>query len=577
LKFQQFHYFRLEWLMDLQGRDRQFEEFEPPHHPASGFTFSERGSAFAIALLVSLGYYVGSQIGFFLTPRTEPFATYWPANAILMAALLLIPLRRWWALIIGVLGAHLLVQLPKGIPLTTSLGWFASNTGEALLGAALLYRFRKREPLFESVRGLFYFLSIGVFLAPFLTSFFDAAVVVITQRGQYYWILWLTRFLSNGLAAMTIVPVIVTGGNGGFAWMRKLTLPRMLELVVLALLIIPITILVYGGVNPSPELVPALVYVPLPFLLWACLRFGVGGLAACGTTIALISFHYVIEGRGPFASATLKENIFFLQLLLGIVIIPLMLVNAVLLERRRTEQKLQQSRIRLIETQEQERRRIARELHDDIGQQLSLIKLELHQISEAGAEHIPGSLKMPLRSAMRQIDSVSEAIRTVSHGLHPAHLDFLGLLPALKAFCSELRQQTDMNIYLHEGDLPRQLDHEVALCFFRVAQEALNNVIKHSRARNVDVHLKTEGADLLLRIMDDGIGFGSDNHHSAGLGVVNMKDRVESLGGTLQITSERKRGTILAARAPASRPQLWPGVDGPEHTVEKFRQTGTGG
>jgi len=562
--------------MDLQRRDRKIEKVEPPHNHASGFALSERGSGFAIVILVSLSYYVGSQIGFFLTPRTEPIATYWPANAIVMAALLLMSPRRWWHLIIGVLGAHLLVQLPRGIPLTTSLGWFAGNTGEAVIGAALLYRFQKREPLFESVRGLFYFLSVGVFLAAFVTSFFDAAVVVITQRGQYYWILWLTRLLSNCLAAMTIVPMILSGGNGALGWLRKLSAPRILELVTLALLIIPVTILVYGGVNLSAELIPALVYVPLPFLLWACLRFGVGGLAACGTTIALISFHYVLEGRGPFSSATLKENIFFLQLLLAVVIIPLMLVNAVLLERRRTERKLQQSRIRLIETQEQERRRIARELHDDIGQQLSLIKLELHQISEAGVEHVPVSLKLPLRSAMRQIDSVSEAIRTVSHGLHPAHLDFLGLVPALKGFCSELRQQTDMKIHLREGDLPRHMDHEVSLCFFRVAQEALSNVIKHSRAKNVDVELKTEGGDLLLRIMDDGIGFGSDNHHSAGLGVVNMKDRVESLGGTLQITSERKRGTILAARAPARLPQLWLGMEPAEKPADRFKQTGTG-
>src|SRR6185437_3814302 len=154
-----------------------------------------------------------------------------------------------WALIIGVLGAHLLVQLPRGIPLTTALGWFASNAGEALLGAALLYRIQKREPLFESVRGLFYFFSFGVFLAPFVTSFFDAAVVVITQRGQYYWILWLTRFFSNGLAVMTLVPVILAGGNGGFGWLRKLSSARVLELVTLALLIIPITVMVYGGVN----------------------------------------------------------------------------------------------------------------------------------------------------------------------------------------------------------------------------------------------------------------------------------------------------------------------------------------
>src|SRR5690242_21158717 len=107
-----------------------------------------------IALLVALSYYVGSQISFLLTPASTPIATFWPPNAILLAAFLLTSPRIWWVLVLAVFPAHLLVQLRTGIPLLTALAWFVGNTGEALLGAVCIRIFKKDKPLFESVYGV---------------------------------------------------------------------------------------------------------------------------------------------------------------------------------------------------------------------------------------------------------------------------------------------------------------------------------------------------------------------------------------------------------------------------------------
>ena len=128
-----------------------------------------------IALLVAIGYYAGTRIGFLFTPAQTAISAFWPPNAILLAAFLLTPARMWWALLLAVLPAHLLAQLHSGVPVWTVLGWFLGNTGEALLGAACIRRFQKDErALFQSVRGVTIFLLFGVLAAPALTSFLDA-------------------------------------------------------------------------------------------------------------------------------------------------------------------------------------------------------------------------------------------------------------------------------------------------------------------------------------------------------------------------------------------------------------------
>src|SRR5690242_1383822 len=150
-----------------------------------------------IALLVALSYYVGSQISFLLTPASTPIATFWPPNAILLAAFLLTSPRIWWVLVLAVFPAHLFVQVRTGILLISALAWFVGNTGEALLGAACIRVYKKDKPLFESVYGVIAFLSLGVLLPTLATSFLDAASVVLTGRGQNYWMLWTTRLTSN--------------------------------------------------------------------------------------------------------------------------------------------------------------------------------------------------------------------------------------------------------------------------------------------------------------------------------------------------------------------------------------------
>lgn len=504
-----------------------------------------------LSLLVACGYYAGNKVGFFLTPTASPIATYWPANAILLASLLLVVPRRWWVILLAVLGAHLFAQMQRGVPFSTALGWYVSNTGEAVLGAVLLYRSNRKKLLFNSVRGTLLFLLVGVFLPPFITSFFDAAVVVITRWGIDYWMLWMTRLFSNMLAVLTIVPAMLSFGSGGIRRVLEFTLLRRLEALLLFAAIVSVTVFVYGGSDLLRNAFPALVYVPLPFLIWSALRFGAAGLGTSVSILAFIAFHYVTQGRGPFASLSMTENVLFLQLLLSVVTVPLLLLNAVLWEHGRTESKLQDSTGKLIHAQEQERRRIARELHDDIGQQLSLVELDLRRLRNSIDDGLPASgLKEPLEHLVRQVNAIGEGTRNLSHGLHPIQLEYLGIVPVLKIYCRDIENRTSIKVSLREPDAPVDLQPETALCFFRIAQEALHNVVKHSRASSVQVELKTGRNQVVLWVADDGVGFASEQERAAGLGLVSMQERMQSIGGTVKITSTPFKGTIVEAASP---------------------------
>jgi signal transduction histidine kinase len=499
-----------------------------------------------ITFSIAVAYYLGTKVGFYFTPHGAAIATYWPPNAILLGSFLLLAPRLWYGVILAVLVVHLLVQSHYGVPFSTALGWFASNVSEALLGATLLYRFKGRN-LFNSVRGTVYFLVCGVFLAPFATSFLDAAVVVTTHWGRDYWILWLTRLFSNMLAALTIVPAIVIFGSWK-ARLSHITTGRWIEALLLAVSITVVAFRVYGGYNVAPVFVPVLVYAPMPFLLWASLRFGTGALATSSVMIALISLYNVAHGRGPFTSSSMVENILFLQMLLGMVTVPLMLLNAVLAERRRAQYKLQESKRALIEIQEQERWRIAAELHDDIGQQLSLVQLELHQAREAAVQ--PNGIDKMLSQLEERVNAVVESTRELSHGLHPVQLEYLGLAMAIRRLCTRVQNEAGIDIRFHENSLPSILPTNISLNLFRVAQEALRNVVKHSQANTVIVEVGVNRARIVLQIADNGCGLARPEERREGLGLINMKERLKSIDGTIAFSSTLKKGTTITASVP---------------------------
>jgi two-component system sensor histidine kinase UhpB len=496
------------------------------------------------ALLLGVGYYVGARVGFALTPSGQPISMFWPPNAILLAAFLLAPRRIWWAFLLTVFPAHMFAQLQAGVPMWTAVGWFLTNTTEGLIGAFCITQFTSRKAIFESVRGVFVFVGFGVLLAPFATSFLDAAAVVLTGWGHGYWPLGTERFWTNVFAELTVVPAIVISFSKGISSLRATRVARFWEAGLLAAGTVLITVLVFGFLPVSPSSMPALLYVPLPLLLWATVRFGSGGLSLSALCVALISMWYAMHGRAPFPSASLQQNVLSLQILVCVVVLPLLFLSAVMSEARRNREALQSLSGSLIEAQEQERRRIARELHDDLGQRLAIAQYNLHE----SIEKCDGAIKPSLTDLSEQISAIANSAHEISWGLYPNLLESAGIEVALRRLCQDVERQKRVSIRLDIGTLPDRLKPSTSLCLYRVAQEALHNVIAHGQATTADVEVRADEGRISLRVVDDGIGFDLRSE-PVGLGLQSMRERVRSVGGSIDIVSGSV-GTRIEVRVP---------------------------
>jgi PAS domain S-box-containing protein len=218
-----------------------------------------------------------------------------------------------------------------------------------------------------------------------------------------------------------------------------------------------------------------------------------------------------------------------------------------------TENKLAETSIatvnrKLIEAQEKERTRIARELHDDINQRLALLAVEIEQ-SMSDTPASPAGFRRT--SLSRRISEISADIQAISHDLHSSKMDHLGVLVAMRSFCKELAQQQGLTIDFIHDNLPPALSNTVSLTLFRILQESLHNALKHSEAREVKVELGCASSEVYLRVSDAGIGFDPESKSSqAGLGLVSMRERVRLINGKIEINSKPMGGTSIYVRVP---------------------------
>ena len=206
---------------------------------------------------------------------------------------------------------------------------------------------------------------------------------------------------------------------------------------------------------------------------------------------------------------------------------------------------------RLIQAHEDERSRIARELHDDINQRLALLANGVQEFEQATAANRDPSQKKQLRALWHLTNEIATDIQQMSHQLHPSKLHYLGLAAAMRDLCNEFSLKHKIEVDCVVRDLPHVLDESVSLNLFRTAQESLRNVFKHSHARHVKVELTCQASVVHLRVSDDGIGFDPEAiRESHGLGMVSMRERLRLVGGEFSIWSKPSLGTQVEGRVP---------------------------
>jgi signal transduction histidine kinase len=218
-------------------------------------------------------------------------------------------------------------------------------------------------------------------------------------------------------------------------------------------------------------------------------------------------------------------------------------------ERKRTEQALEDLAGRLIHAQEEERSRIGRELHDHVSQTLGLLTIKIDQLRD-NAETTAG-IAAALEELRRNTSALTDDVHRLSHRLHSSTLDYLGLVPALQNLVAEFSERHGVPIAFTHTLLPAAVPSEVALCLFRVAEESLANIAKHSKARSARVDIADTSDGIHLTVEDAGEGFDVTSPEiKAGLGLVSMQERLRILHGTIRVDSTRARGTRIDAWIP---------------------------
>jgi PAS domain S-box-containing protein len=764
------------------------------------------------AFAVSVAYYVGAQIGFALTFKPHPVSTLWPPNAILFAALVLSPKRWWWVLLLAAFPAHLLVEINANVPPTMIVCWFVSNCSEALIGASLLTYLVKDEIRLDSTYQVWIFILV-CFVASFVSSFIDSAFVMLNRFGESgYWDVFRMRCFSNVLASLTLVPLAVTWKQSGIASFRNASGARYLEAALLAAGLSLVAYALFATQRAGQDTIPALLYLPLPFLLWAATRFGPSGASTALLAVSFCAIWGAIHGIGPFTTRSQETNALSVQLFLILASMPILLLAALIKERERAEvnvrekeerfqlaleaaemgtwdwqigedrvewsahskrmfglspsdpelppeeffslihaddrlrvreavdvalasngfyesefrmvgkdgvvrwvhsvgkviadengqpvrmtgvnldvtdreiaaQKLRatsernramlrampdlvfllnsdgmyldyhardedvllvsprvfmgknvrevlppdlaervlqclanirskdtpeileyslqlpdgerhfEARMvqsegdnvlcivrdttdrqraaealresqrklrhshgqirellgRVIDVQEIERRRISRELHDDLSQKVATLSV--------GISRLKKKLPVPDHQLSKELDDLREStnrltedIRSLSHQLHPAVLEHLGLVTALESYIETFKDEEGIKVNLTAEIGDGKIPFQSSICLYRVAVEALRNVSRHSGAATAAVSIQRRNNSIELQVTDWGKGFDVETaRKGAGLGLVSIEERLRLLQGTCEVHSSADKGTTLVARLP---------------------------
>jgi two-component system, LuxR family, sensor kinase FixL len=378
-----------------------------------------------ICLLVFAGYYFGAKLGFALTFDPHTVSVLWPPNAILLAALLLTPMRTWWLVLLTAFPAHLATQMQSDVPLRMILCWFVSNSFEALIGAACACYLVGGPVRLDRLRnvGIFYFCC--VFLAPFLSSFLDSGFVILNGWGAgSYWEIWRIRFSSNVLATLTISSLIVTWGTHGIFRGRRLSSWRLLEGSCLLLGLCLASFSLFSEIASSAG--AALLYTPLPFLLWAAVRFGTRGAAASITAVAFLAILGAANGHGPFADESPEQNAISIQVFLISMSLPLLLLGALIEERERAEKTLRDREARISLATESANLAL---WTVDFGRGESWINEKGRALFRFGPEELPTRESFLARVHPEDRLRVSETIERARSAAEPFELEYRMVLP----------------------------------------------------------------------------------------------------------------------------------------------------
>jgi signal transduction histidine kinase len=536
--------------------------------------FDIRAIAVYLLKLASLAlvYHLAARLGLKMAYVQINTSPVWPPTGIALAVLLLFGYNLWPGISLGVLVGSLLTGAPVGVAVGIALG----NTLEALVGAYCLKHFVGFHNAMDRIQDV-----VGLALCSVFSTALGASIgsMTLLLTGGIVWQavgnIWITWWIGDLLGALVVAPVLLVWAT---APLNPATRRVVGEGVVVLALLATVTWYVFGSKAFAGVLHQAMIYVIFPFMIWTALRLEQRGAATAVFLVSGIAIWATSQGMGPFSLESKNDSLVLLQTFMGVVSLTSLILAAAATERRKAvdalhqrvedlaalneqnawlfeevrqgNQQLHALSQRLMKAQEEERLHLSRELHDESGQLVAALTMQLGLLERDASQ--PEALNRHIAELKRATHEVQDNLHQLAVNLRPASLDHLGLVTALQQYTEEFGRKYDIQADFEVvGMQGKRLPIEIEIAMFRIVQESLTNVALHARATHVDVLVNVHETRVAATIEDDGVGFApSPSIVENTLGLFGMRERVEMLGGRFSVESAPGKGTTVTAEVP---------------------------
>lgn len=524
---------------------------------------------------LSLIYFFAGKLGLALAVVNPSISAVWPPTGIALAAFLIFGYEVWPAIFIGAFAVNLTTEGTAA----TSFGIATGNTLEGLLGAHLVSRYAGGRQALTRVNDVLRFAFLAGVVSTSVSATIGLFALIaggLIQAGTDRTQAWLTWWLGDLTGAIVVAPCLILWSlRPSFQQERRL----IIQDATLILSLLFMGAFVFGGLLPFRLQNYPLAFLCIPLVVLGAFRLRPQEASTAIVALSGIAVWGTLRGRGGFIGENPNESLLLLQMFMGVISMTSLAVSAVVLQRNSIQSSLKAARdelevrveqrtaqlqqeilrrrelsARLLQVQDDERRRIARDLHDSTGQSLVALTMNLDQLRQ-DAERVDSGLAQAISDNAELVRELSKEVRTVSYLLHPPLLDEMGLAAGISWYAEGFRERSNIDVDLHIAEGLRRLPRDLELTIFRVVQESLTNIHRHSRSPRATITLNEFSGRIILEVQDEGSGISSetlskiDSVGLPGVGLRGMQERVRGLGGELHISSGEK-GTVIKAIFP---------------------------
>ena len=494
-------------------------------------------------LLLAAAYYGAAKVGQTLR-YTASVAGIWPPAGLGIAALYLWGLRWWPGILLGeiVVNGQLLLD-DSTFPVGSLLGQQTGNMAEIIVGALLLRRLVGSEAAMdrvEQVGGMLVALGTATAISATAGTVSMLAGGVVDEAGATEF--WRTWWLGDTSGGLVVLPLLLAWARDPVGAWRRI---RTWEGAAVITAVIALGVVAISTEEP-------VTYMVFPALIWVAFRFGAPGATLAIAITTAVAIGVTAHDVGPFSQQTIDHRTLSTQLYIAVAALTTLFLSAVVAERERSSRDLAQARRHEGERALEERRRIARDLHDSVSQALFSTVLHTRTAQKSLGHEGAGSgrVAQSLSAIAELTKSVQIEMRGLIFELHrdPVHD---GLVSALARHASGLRAAGLPTIEVRGPPPPLGLSQVAQTQLYGIGREALANVLKHAHATAASVRVEAQAGQVLVEVRDNGHGFDPRTAHPGHFGLDSMRSRATEIGGRLTIASTPGLGTVVRVRVPA--------------------------